>query len=61
MKKIIIYLILVLLALPAASQPFAGRTKHHTVKRMTRSQVRKAQKGKTYYYRTNDGKLKKRK
>jgi len=34
-----------------ASSPFAGKTKHKTVKRMTKRQVKKAQKGKTFYYR----------
>jgi hypothetical protein len=40
--------------------PFAGKTKHKTVKKMTKRQVRKAQKGKTFYYRNKKGKIKKR-
>ena len=40
--------------------PFAGKTKNKTVKRMKKREIRNAQKGKTFYYRTNSGKIKKR-
>lgn len=41
-----------------AHEPFAGKTKHKTVKKMKKHHIKKAQKGKTYYYREH-GKLKK--
>lgn len=64
----LIFIIIVAIALStlfvskceAQSLPFAGKTKNKTVKRMKKRQVRKSQKGKTYYYRTKSGKLKKR-
>jgi hypothetical protein len=33
-----------------AQQPFAGSTKHKTIKKMSKRQVRNAQKGKSLYY-----------
>lgn len=47
------------ISIPAPAQErFAGSTKHKTVKKMKRHQVRKIQKGKNYYSRVN-GKVKK--
>lgn len=37
----------------AEAQPFAGTTKHKPIKRMTRSEVRKAQAGVNLYVREN--------
>lgn len=65
MKKIIFLLIVGLFAFISNSNaentgsPFAGKTKHKKVKKMKRHQVKNAQKGKTFYYRSN-GKLIKR-
>jgi hypothetical protein len=59
MKKIIFIFIVFLfagiwLSASASAEPFTRNTKHKTVKRMTRAQVRKAQNGHTYYHRVNN-------
>jgi hypothetical protein len=63
MKKLIIIMMAIFLVSgiwsEVAAQPFSGRTKHKLMKRMTRHQVGKAQKGKTLYYH-HKGKLHKR-
>ena len=65
MKKIILLLVLGIFALVSTGStsnkhlPFAGKTKHKTVKYMKKKHVKKAQKGKNYYFRKN-GKIKKR-
>lgn len=58
MKKIIIVLILLLAVSTVDAQPFAGTTKHKTVKRLKKSQVRKIQKGENLYVRVKNGKVK---
>ncbi len=54
MKKLLFFLILVILSGSEPAQgylPFAKPSKHHTIKRMTRKQVKNAAKGKTLYFR----------
>ncbi len=41
------------------SAQWEGRTKHKPVKKMSRSQIKKAQSGKSFYFR-NHGKMKRR-
>ena len=54
MKKLFI-LFIVLLGFVFVGQskelPFAGSTKHKTIKKMKRHQIREIQKGKTFYIR----------
>lgn len=52
--------LLILAAMPTQGSPFGGTTKHRPVKRMKAHQVRKADNGKSYYYRTRSGKMKNR-
>lgn len=62
MKKLLFILILTLISMsvPAKkSSPFAGKTKHKTVKKMSKRQVKNAQKGKTFYHMKR-GKIRKR-
>lgn len=57
MKKSVLLLVIFLMSgicFSAQGEPFNRPTKHKTVKRMTRSQVRKAQRGHTYYHRVNN-------
>lgn len=57
---VIIIIATICIALNAsAHEPFAGKTKHKTVKKMSKRQVKKAKKGKTFYYRKH-GKIVKR-
>ena len=62
MKRKIIILIIAMLGgmLSAQAGPYDGRTKHRPVKRMKAHQVRRAADGKSYYYRSNSGNVKKR-
>ena len=62
MKRKIIILIIAMLGgmLSAQAGSFDGRTKHRPVKRMKAHQVRRAADGKSYYYRSNSGNVKKR-
>ena len=41
--------------------PFEGKTRHKTIKKMSKRQVRDAQHGKTMYYRNKRGEVVKRK
>lgn len=52
MKRIAALLILLILSAPAYSQ-FAGKTKNKPVTKMTRAQVKRAQKGITLYTKYN--------
>lgn len=64
MKKIIFILIIGFLALNLSAkeyQPFAGKTKHKKVKKMSKRQLKRSQKGKTFYYHNKKGKVVKRK
>ena len=59
MKKLIAILIIFLVSgtcfqANAKNDPFFRPTKNKTVKRMTRTQVRKAQLGYNYYHRVNN-------
>jgi len=62
MKKLLLLTIVLMLSYyaPVETKAEGKKTKHRTVKRMTKRQVRNAQKGKTFYYRNKRGKLKKR-
>ena len=62
MKRKIVILIIAMLGVMLSAQagPFDGRTKHRLVKRMKAHQIRRAADGKSYYYRSNSGKVKKR-
>ena len=58
-KVLILAALLICFQLPVSAQaPFAGKTKHKTVKKLKRHQVRKIQKGENLYIRVN-GKVKK--
>lgn len=59
MKKLIAILSIIILSgisfqANAGNEPFFRPTKNKTVKRMTRTQVRKAQLGYNYYHRVNN-------
>ena len=62
MKTLLLLFALVLFVptMQAQERPFAGKTKNKTVKKMKKRQIKKAKKGKSYYYRTKNGKIKKR-
>lgn len=58
MKKLILLLITIFLGTGlwssvGAQTPFFKQAKHKLVKKMTRKQVRNAQKGKDFYYKRN--------
>ncbi len=56
MKKIVFILIFIFVGsieVYADKLPFAGKTNHFTVIRMKRKQIRKIQKGTTFYKRIN--------
>jgi cbb3-type cytochrome oxidase cytochrome c subunit len=55
MKKLIALFVIALfmctISVPVQALPFFKRTKHKTVKKMRKRHIRKAQKGKTFYFR----------
>ena len=64
MKKVIIILVAILFTSIAHGKeylPFAGSTKHKTVKTMSKKQVKNVKKGKTFYYRKHGKVVKRRK
>jgi len=58
MKKLIVFLILLVAVSTVDAQPFAGKTKHKTVKKLKKRQVKKIAKGENLYVYKN-GKLRK--
>jgi len=62
MKKLILILSLLLaFSFSGYTKGYKSSKKHHTVKRMTKRQVKNASKGKTFYRMKKNGKIKKRK
>jgi len=49
MKRLVTILLLCLCASAVSAGPFSGKTKHRPVNRMSRAEVRRAQKGITLY------------
>lgn len=58
MKKLIIILVLLMAGSTVDAQPFAGRTKHKTVKKLSKRQIKKIAKGKSLY-KWKNGKIRK--
>jgi len=61
MKRLIIVLSLLLaFSFSGHAKGYHSSKKHHTVKRMTKRQVKNAANGKTFYHMKKSGKIKKR-
>ncbi len=60
MKKLLFLISIVFVCSIMMQKTASAKTKHKTVVKMSRRQVKNAKKGKTFYYRNKKGKLKKR-
>ena len=54
MKKLFVLVLVCLLAIPVYSQEFHRKTRHNTVKRLKKKEIKKIQSGHNMYYREND-------